>query len=144
MASITSANAILTLAIPPLFPTPQQLQQFAADDVYGVDQIKSVETMMGVDGVMTAGFVFVEVKQTIHLMADSPSCFVFDTWWSQMQAAEDVFYAFGLIVLPAVLTKFVQTRGALTGYSPVPAAKKVLQPRAFEITWNRVQPQPSA
>lgn len=144
MASITSANAVLTLAIPPLFPTPQQLQQFAADDVYDVDEIKSVETMMGVDGVMTAGFVFVEVKQKIMLMADSPSNAVFDTWWAQMQAAEDVFYANGLIVLPAVSTKFVQTRGALTGYKPAPAAKKVLQPRSYEITWNRIQPQPSA
>ena len=55
MPSITSANAILTLAIPLLFPTPVQLQGFAADDVYDIPRIKSVETLMGVDGVLSGG-----------------------------------------------------------------------------------------
>jgi hypothetical protein len=38
---------------------------------------------------MTAGFVFVEIKQKIMLMADSPSNLIMDTWWAQQQAAED-------------------------------------------------------
>jgi hypothetical protein len=140
---ITSANAVLSLAIPPLFPVPQNLQGFAADDVYDVPQIRSVETLMGVDGVLSGGFVYVAVLQRIMLQADSPSNAVFDQWWSQMQATQAVYVANGVIRLPSISTKFVQTTGYLTGYKPAPAARRVLQPREFEITWNSIQPQPS-
>lgn len=140
--SITSANAILVLSIPPLFAIPQQLQQFATDDIYDVPSIKSVETMMGVDGVLSGGFVFVEIPQSITLQADSPSNLVFDIWWTQMQAAKEVYVANGQIKLPGINTKFNQTRGFLTGYKPVPAGKKVLQSRQYEITWQSIVPSP--
>lgn len=143
MASITAANATLTLAIPPLFPIPQQLQGFAVDDIYDVDQIKSVEVMMGVDGLLSAGFVYVAVVQKVTLQADSPSNDIFDTWWTQMQAAQDVYAASGLIKLPSIATKFTQSNGFLTGYKPLPAGKKLLQPRTYEITWERVAPAPA-
>lgn len=143
MPSITSANAILTLSVPPLFAIPQQLQGFGVDDIYDTDQIKSVETMMGVDGVLSGGFVYVEVKQTITLQADSASNSFFDTWWTQMQAAQDVYVASGLIKLPSIVTKFTMLTGFLTGYKPIPDGKKVLQPRKFEITWGKVAPAPA-
>ena len=143
MPSITSANTILTLAIPLLFPTPVQLQGFATDDVYDIPRIKSVETLMGVDGVLSGGFIYVEILQDIMLQADSPSNSLFDTWWTQMQAAVDVYPANGSIVLPGIATKFTMVNGYLTGYTPAPAAKKVLQPRRFEISWNSIVPSPA-
>lgn len=142
--SITSANAVLTLSQAILFPTPIQLQGFAADDIYDVDSIKSVEDSMGVDGVLSFGFVFVAVPQNISLQADSDSNDFFDTIWTQMQAAEDVYPLNGTIILPGISTKFAMVNGGLTGYKPIPDAKKTLQPRRYQITWNKVFPQPSA
>jgi hypothetical protein len=142
MGNITSADATLTLTIPPLFPVPQQLQGFATDDVYDIPAIKSVETMMGVDGVLSGGFVFTAIVQQIHLQADSASNLVFDTWWTQMVAAKLAYSCGGLIKLPGILTKFTQTNGFLTGYKP-PGAKRVLQPRSYEITWQMIAPAPS-
>lgn len=143
MGSITAASAVVMISIPPLFPIPQPLQGFAADDVYSIPQIKSVETMMGVDGVLSGGFVFVPIPQEIVLQADSASNDVFDTWWTQMQAAEDVYPCQGLIVLKSIGTKYVQTNGFLTGYKPAPDAKKLLQPRRYEITWESIVPAPT-
>lgn len=142
MGSITSANAVLMLSVPPLFPIPQQIQGFATDDIYDIPQIKSVEVLMGVDGVLSAGFVYVQIVQTITLQADSASNSFFDTWWTQMQAAQDAYAANGLIRLPSIATKFAQTNGYLTGYKPAPAAKKVLQPRTYEVTWESIAPAP--
>lgn len=142
MGTITSANAILTMSQPILFPIPQQLQGFGVDDVYDVDQIQSVETMMGVDGVLSGGFVYAEVNQTITLQADSASNDFFDILWTQMQAAQDVYPLNGIIVLPAVSTKFAMTNGFLTGYKPVPDGKKVLQARKFQVRWNKIAPMP--
>ena len=143
MADIGSSNSVLMLSIATLFPTPQQLQGFGVDDIYDVPQIKSVETMMGVDGVLSAGFVYVQIVQHVTLQADSASNDIFDTWWTQMQAGQTTYAAQGLIRLPSVATKFTQTNGFLTGYKPLPAGKKLLQPRTHEITWERVAPAPA-
>ena len=143
MGSITSANAVLTLSIFPLFPIPQQLQGFGTDDIYDIPRIRSVETMMGVDGVLSGGFVFTAIPQEITLQVDSASNRIFDTWWTQMQAAKETYIAMGSMQLPGVRTKFVQSQGYLTGYSPAPAGKRVLQARRYEITWQSVIPAPT-
>jgi hypothetical protein len=142
MGSITSANAVLTLAIPLVFPTPQQLQGFAADDIFDVPALRSAEVQMGVDGVLSAGFVFVPVPQTLSLQADSASNDLFDTWWTQMQATKNTYQAQGLIVLPAIGKKYTLVQGTLTQYKPAPAGKRVLQPRQYEITWASINPSP--
>ena len=139
--SITSANAIVMIGIPSLFPVPQQLQGFAADDIFDVDAIDSAEVLMGVDGILSAGFVFVPIKQNISLQADSPSNVIFDTWWAFGQQTKDVFFANGSVVIKALGQKWTLVKGALTSYKPIPDAKRVMQPRRFTITWQSVQPQ---
>jgi hypothetical protein len=143
MGKITSADAVLMLAIDTVFPQPVQLQGFAADDIYDLPTIRSAETMMGVDGILSGGFVFVPVAQSITLQADSASNDVFDEWWSQMQANKASYSATGQIRLPSVGKKYIQTTGFLTGYKPAPAGKRVLQPRTFEITWQSIKPAPA-
>lgn len=142
MGTITAADAVLTLAVLPLFPIPQQIQGFSTDDVYDIPSIRSAETAMGVDGVLSGGFVYSAIVQEIVLRADSASNNVFDTWWRQMQATKAVYTATGLIKLPAIATKFAQRKGFLTGYK-LPGAKRTLTDRRYEITWERIQPSPT-
>lgn len=141
--SLTVANVVLMVAVPPLFPTPQQIQGFAPDDVYNVPIIKSVEVMMGVDGIMSSGFTFVPIPMEITLQGDSASNSLFDIWWTQMQAAKDVYIASGTLKLPTIATKYVMTNGVLSGYAPAPQGKKLLQPRKHEITWGGWAPAPA-
>lgn len=140
MASITGANAVVMLSIPGLFPVPVELKGFAADDIFDTDAIESAETLMGVDGVLSAGFVFVPVMQTYALQADSPSTFFFDTWWASQQQVQDVYFANGVVLLTAVGKKWTLTKGALTSYKPIPDTKKLLQPQRHRITWQSVFP----
>ena len=98
---------------------------------------------MGVDGVLSAGFVFKEIVQEIMLQADSASNALFDTWWTQMQATKSTYPANGMIKLPSIATKFSLILGFLTGYKPAPGAKRILQPRRFEITWQTIAPAPT-
>lgn len=136
---ITGSNANLTIAISSLFPIPQTLQGFAADDVYDFDEIENVETLMGVDGILSGGWTWKPQVQTIIFQADSPSCAVFDTWNMQMAAANTVYPATGVLTIPALGLKMVQTTGFLTRYK-LPGVKKLVQPRRFAITWGRVVP----
>jgi hypothetical protein len=135
--SITAANAIFQLFIPDVFSAPQQLQGFAADDIFDTDDQELVQTTMGVDGLLSAGFVFVETKQSITLQADSESNDVFDQWNGAQQANLDAFPASAVIVLPAIGKKWQLTRGFLTSFKPIPSAGKILKPRKFTITWQR-------
>ena len=138
--SITGANAIYTIAIPGLFPIPQLLQGFAADDVFDTDTLESVETLMGVDGNLSAGFVFVPVKQGISIQADSISGAIFDQWYAAQQAIQDTYSAIGVIIQPTLGLKFALSNGYLTSYKPVADTKKLIQPRKFGITWNSISP----
>lgn len=140
--SLTAANAIIQLGVTSVFPAPQQLQGFGADDVFSTAALASVETSMGVDGILSGGFVEVEVKQTYTLQADSTSMFIFDDWWNAMVTQQEAFTASGVIVLKAVGIKWNMTKGFLTEYKPMPDAGKLLKVRQFGITWNKARKAP--
>lgn len=140
MGSITSANAVYMLAIPPLFAVPIQLQQFAADNIFSTDPVQVAEIQMGVDGVMSAGFVFNPKVQNISLMGDSPSNQIFDTWQTSQELIKDTYRANGIVLLPAINKKWTMTNGVLTTFPPIPDAARVIQARRFTITWEKVQP----
>jgi hypothetical protein len=140
MASITSANAVLTLSIGALYASPQQITNFATDDIFDVDPLQAAEAMMGVDGKLSAGLVFAEVQMKLALMADSPSIAIFENWYQTQRKVGDVYVAQAEITLSSVNRSFALTNGYLTTYPPVSSAKKVLQPRVFGLTWESIVP----
>lgn len=138
--SLTAANATILLAIPGLYSTPQQLQGFAADDVFTNEPVESAEVLMGVDGLLSGGFVYVPVRWGITLQADSKSNAVFDKWVQQQQANKDAYTANGVVLLTTLGKKWTMTKGFLTTFPYMPDAKKLLQPRKYGITWESVSP----
>lgn len=134
--SLTAANAVIMLTVTPIFNAPQQLRQFAADDVFSTPAIQRAEIAMGVDGNLSAGFVFVAIPQSYVLQANSPSNSIFDNWDAANQSAQDVYRADGVITLISVGKKWNMANGVLTEYSPAPDAKRILQPRRYTITWE--------
>lgn len=137
---LTAANAVITLSQPTLFPTPQQLQGFAADEVTDMEQAKILDHVMGVDGVLSFGFVFVERMQNITLQADSAANGFFDTIMMQQIAAQTAYPLNGVIKLPAINLLFNCTNGALENYNPMPPVRRLLQPRRYRLVWAQVIP----
>lgn len=140
--SITAANAIFMLTIPGVFNSPQQLQGFSADDIFDTDDQTIIQTSMGVDGLLSAGFVFTPTVQSITLQSNSESNSVFDEWNSAQQAALDAIEANGVVVLPSIGRKWQMTRGFLTTWKSIPGAAQVLKPRRFQITWQNAERAP--
>lgn len=140
--SITSANAILYLGVSGLFPTPQKIQGFAADDIFDTEALEVGDTMMGVDGYLSGGFVYNAVVQGFSIMADSPSADFFDNWVAAERLINDKYTAFGTIFLQGTGKKYAMTKGFLVTAPVLPDAKKLLQPRKFTIRWERVLPAP--
>jgi len=138
MPSLTSANAVLMLAVSGLYAVPQQIQGFSSDDVTEFADIATKETSMGVDGNFSAGFVFTPIQQTITLQADSASNTFFEAINAAEQAAKEAYPMTGVLLLKSVGKSYALTRGFLTSYSTVAGAKKILQPRKYVITWGSV------
>lgn len=144
MSTITSANAVLAIAVSGVFSSPVQIQGFAVDDAFESEAVDQAEVQMGVDGYMSAGKVWVPYKMTIMLLANSPSIQeVFEPWRQYQDANSDVFRADGSISLPSVGMVYTLNNGYLTQAIPFPAAKKVLQPVKYEITWQNIISNPT-
>lgn len=142
--TITSANAVLTLAITGLFDTPQQLTNFSADDIFTVEPRQAAEIMMGVDGILSGGFVFNPTVQNISLMADSNANDIFDQWVRAQEIQKDIYYANAIVVLISINRTYTMNKGVLTTYPPVADAARVLRPRRFTINWESVTAAPTA
>lgn len=142
MGSITAANAVFLLSIPGLVPIPVQLQGFAADDIFGTDPLNPVETQMGVDGVLSGGFVNIPTRQNITLQADSASNLVFDNWNAAQIAQKDTFIAFGSVWLTSIGRKWALSVGFLTEYPGIQSAGRTLRQRRYGITWQNSLPAP--
>jgi hypothetical protein len=141
LGSITSANAVLTLVIPPIFTVPQQIQQFSADNIFETDEIEVAETSMGVDGNLSGGLIYNEIAWNITLQANSPSNALFDQWWQAQLAAQDVYAASGIVTLKSIGTKWVMANGFLKRVTTMPPGGRTLRPRRFGIVWNSVTAQ---
>lgn len=143
MATLTTANSVLMLKVANLFPTPVEIQGYATDDAFASDEVESAETMMGVDGHLSAGYTPYMVPLVINLQADSVSNNFFDAWIAAEATAREKYVADGTILLQGTGALYTFTRGFLQRFIRMPEAKKTLQPRRFEIHWQDVSEAPA-
>ncbi len=144
MADITSANSILSLGVASLFTTPQPLAGFAQDDAYSMPSVETSENYIGVDGIKSSGYTPQLKEMEITLQADSPSVPFFEAWYAAQEASLSQLGAFGTLDQPSIGRTYVLTNGSLKGYTPIAAAKKVLQPRKFSIVFQAALGAPTA
>ena len=143
MSSITSANSVLLIGVAGLYTVPQQLQGFGADDAYAVDPVDVTESLIGVDDIMSSGWVPQMKVMHVTLQADSASNTFFETWYAAQEAAREVYQAFGTIYQPAVSKAYACTNGVLMNYTPLAEAGKTLRPRKFQIRWQTILGAPA-
>jgi hypothetical protein len=139
--TITAANSILILSTD-LFGI-HRLQGFAADAITETDGIQQAETMMGVDGRLSGGYVPAPTVQNITLQGDSLSNDYMDQIAGQAEQLRETVIITGSLVLPAIGQKYAMRRGFLTNYPKFPSVQRVIQPRRYQITWEAVTPSPN-
>lgn len=145
MADITSANATLVLTVPAVFSTPQVLYGFATDDAFATEAVTVAETMKGVDGIMSFGFLPFITPMALTFQADSPSIpNTMETWISAEIATRQKFAGNLSITLAALGKAYQMINGVLVNITPIPPGKKVLMPQTYHIHWDQWIPQPYA
>jgi len=140
--TITSADSVFILSSADFALAATQIQGYAADAAFATDEADTAEVVLGVDGVMSAGWVPRMYTQTITLQADSASIDLFDGIVLAQDANKTVFRLGGVITLPGTQRSYTLSRGVLSRYTSIPNAQRSLQPRTFTITWESVLPTP--
>jgi hypothetical protein len=152
VSTITSANSSLVLTprlagslsglLPALAGVGFPVQGYSSDDAFATETVDTAEARMGVDGIMSAGWLPRMTKQTITLQADSPSVPLFEALVGAQDTVREVIFLDGILTLPSIGTSYALIKGVLTRTTPIPPAKRVLEPVTYELTWGSVQPAP--
>jgi hypothetical protein len=142
--TITSADSTFVISSADFALPATILEGYAADAAFAMEAAQTAETAMGVDGVLSAGWVPRAYVQTVTLQADSPSRDVFDAIVQAQDAERTIYRINGVITLPGNQRSFSLVRGVVTQHQAMPDAQRVLQATAYQITWQRVLPVPIA
>lgn len=135
---LTAANAVIMLAVPGLSIPPFQLQGFAADRVAETAEVDFAETVMGVDGRLSAGYIPAPVDQTFSIMPDSESWPIVDGIITASRFNRAAYRFNGTIRLPAISRAYACTRGIMMRSNVVPPIGRLLEARTFMIRWENV------
>lgn len=136
--SITSADSTFAISSADFALAATILEGYAADAAFAMENADTAETMLGVDGKLSAGWVPRSYNQTITLQADSKSRAVFDALVMAQDVSRQIFRLNGVITLPGNQYSYTLSRGVLKNYTAMPTAQRVLQPMTFVIEWERV------
>ena len=140
MADISSSNAVLSLSIAGLIPAPVIIKGWSSDDAFDVEDFKTAEHVMGIDGKLSAGWVFEAVPMSLNLQADSASLDVFETLYATEKALQKKFFLNCTILVPSLGKLYTFTNGIVETYSGMSAAKKLMQPRRMGLVWESMTP----
>ena len=140
--TITSADAVLILGSADFGLAAFQVQGFMADAAWAFEETDIAETVRGVDGKLSGGFVFGDLPFAISLQADSNAIDKFEALTLASKAQKTVYRVSGTLTIPAVGKSFTMTRGILTRYTPGPTGQRVLQGSTYTIQWEEVLPTP--
>lgn len=137
---LTSANCTFMLAITSLYIVPQVLENFVADNPFSTSDIEVAETVMSLEGKLSAGFVPASVTQTITLLPNSESAGILVDWIQASRTNQSTYRANGNIILPSLGVNYTLINGALKSGKIIPDSRRILQPITFNIEWENVIP----
>lgn len=133
MGTITSANSVMTLNVPGVFPAAITVQGYAADDAFTQSAFDMAETRMGVDGTLSAGYTPSAKPLDIMLQPDSPALPYFFLWKAAEEAANEKFEGAITIDMPSIGLSFDFETVWLRNMQGMPSAKKVLDPVPIKL-----------
>lgn len=141
--TLTVANSSIVLSVETIFPAPVPLTGYAADDIFSIEQATHIETSMGLDNRLSAGWVPAERVVSISLQGDSDSNRLFEQWNSSQVLLRDALTATLIITIFGINRVYICNKGFLRNFSPMPDARRILQPRRYTMVFESVEGQPA-
>jgi hypothetical protein len=137
-ATLTTANSAIAATIEALYPSAIALRGFSADDAYDPEAVENGEYSYGIDGTLSAGFVFNEVPLVITLQADSPSIQYVENVWGY-EFTNRTKLGWDLTITATALSRRYEYKGGFMRSYKAPAGKKILQPAVLNLVFAQLQ-----
>ena len=131
--NISSANATASLTVDDLFPAGIDLQMFGTDQALKQESSVIVETRVGIDGRMVAGYKPDIIRVTLTLEAASPSLQDLSVLWSAMRSRKTIYECTLVCSVPSINRVFSWSRGVLVSGTPFPSLGKDLRPTDWQF-----------
>lgn len=159
--SITSANSILTItatsrgvatsitgstgvsalgSLSGILGVATQIEGWAADSAFSIDQQETAVVIQGVDGKAHFGWVPYLVPFSINLMPDTDSQDYLENVAVAQRLMRETLMITGNLIIPAIGKKIALTNGAITRYSPIPSHNRTLAAQTTQITFESMTP----
>ncbi|XKM12661.1 hypothetical protein RCS94_06440 [Orbaceae bacterium ac157xtp] len=134
---ITAASVIMTLVADELYPTGRVIEGFAEDNLRSLEDLTLNESIMGVDGKLSHGYVEHPVVLTVSLMPDQDGYAVFENIAQAQKTLRAPIILSMTIVDVGLNRKYTLTHGALNNWKPMPDATRLLQATDAVMTFER-------
>lgn len=139
--TLTAANSVVAMTVEGLFPAAQVWQGYSADDAYDFEAVENGEYSMGIDGKLSAGFVYNEVPFTGTFQADSPTLALFEQIYQYEQENRTKLQINITVTQVATGKRYDLKSGFMRSFKAA-SAKKILQPGVAAFVFARLQPSP--
>lgn len=136
--TLTAANCTIALAVDTIFPVPVLMEGFATDNIFRFSDVTPIQTAMGVDGRLSAGWSAVAVPWAISFMGDSLSVDFFEAVQAQQKANRQPYAFIGTIDAPSLGKSALMRRGFLTSGSVFNNAERMMSGRTFSLLFENV------
>ena len=142
MATITSANSVFMLGVAGLFNVPIKMQGYSADDAFASEEVEFMEKYIGVDGILSAGFIPYIVPLDFTLSPDSASNTIMRAIVAAEKVAREKLVLNATIQLPSIGFIFAFTQGYLDKGPLMPSSGKILKPQKYTLCFQDMTPAP--
>lgn len=135
-ATLTVANSSIAITVEALFPASTLLKGYAADNVFEAAAVENGEFQMGIDGKLSAGFVYNVIPFTLTLQADSESLDIFERVWQYETTNRTKLNVSLTVALPSNGKRYGLVDGHVRSFK-APAGQRILQPGIVEFAFAR-------
>lgn len=139
-SSITSANAILYITVPELYPQGFQVVNFSADAMFTNEAVDRSERQFGADGYFNVGYIFTEKTMTITLTGSSPSIPNFVNWLAVQDAGKTVLRCNAKVTLPGLKIEYDFVDGVIASAPVAQSSGKVLTEYTITLAFRDCKP----
>ena len=136
--TLTTANSAVAMTVEALFPSAVAITGYAADDAFDPEAVENGEYSYGIDGTLSAGFVFNEVPLVLTLQADSPSLTYFEQIWGY-EFSNRTKLNIDITITATAVKKRYEFKGGFQRSYKAPAGKKILQPGVTNLIFAQLQ-----
>lgn len=141
--TLTVANSSMVLTVAGLFDAPVILQDYSADEVFSTEPSTHIETMMGLRGNLSGGWVPAERVVNITIMGDGATNFVFEEWDAAQRQLRDALVCGLIVTIFSISRVYTCTKGFLRTYNPIPDGRRILQQRRYTMVFESIDGAPT-